>query len=296
MQLNADTPTAPRQPSLQALFLEEAREQLTALRGAAALLTVPDAASGARLRLGRAAHLLKGTALTFEHRAVAEAAHALEACLQAPAGEVAGAIEALAAALDALEAPGAPATALPISTLYAALERAAHQAAEETGRRVRVILTGADLALPRSRCVALERCLVQLVRNAVSHGIEAPEERALAGKPAGGTVSVEFAQRGRWLEVRCRDDGRGISPARAYEAAQRAGLVPESLADRTPEASWRLVLSPGVSTAPSVSLLAGRGLGLDAVGAEVRAVGGRLTLATRPGRGLTVTLALPLEA
>ncbi|MCW2952834.1 MAG: CheA signal transduction histidine kinase [Conexibacter sp.] len=170
---------------------------------------------------------------------------------------------------------------LPLETVVGGLPRAVRDIATETEREVRLQLEGTDTPLDRSILDGIGELLVHLLRNAVSHGIEPPDEREALGKPRRGTIRIHAEQRGDLVAVTCADDGRGVSPE-LLERAREHG----SLAD--------LLAAPGFSTADAVSDLAGRGVGLDAVKHHVEGLGGSLEVTSEPGAGTGVTMLLPL--
>jgi two-component system, chemotaxis family, sensor kinase CheA len=149
------------------------------------------------------------------------------------------------------------------------------------GKQVEFTVAGGDTELDRAILESLAEPLTHLLRNAVSHGIEPPDERRRAGKPAFGRLELRAVPLGSLVEISVTDDGRGISAATAEEA-EREGSLTEVLA------------RPGYSTAAEVTDLAGRGVGMDAVQAYARSVGGTLEVRSQPGHGLTATLVLPL--
>ena len=161
------------------------------------------------------------------------------------------------------------------------LGRAVRDAAAEVGREARLELTGTETPLDRSILDGIGDALVHLVRNAVSHGIEPPDEREALGKPRVGTIRIDAEQRGGLVALTCADDGRGVS-----EALLKRVPPGGSLADLLAEA--------GFSTADGVSDLAGRGVGLDAVKHHVEGLGGVLEVSSEPGAGTAVTLLVPL--
>jgi len=177
------------------------------------------------------------------------------------------------------------------------LPRTARDLAQGLGKRVELECVGAELELDRSILDRLADPLLHLVRNAVAHGIEPPALRREADKGATGRIRIE-AQRDRddvWLEV--SDDGAGIDADAVREKAVAGGLLLADLAeDLPPEELVQLVFRPGLSTAASVSSLAGRGVGMDAVRSAVEALGGRVRLESRAGEGTRVRLRLPLSA
>jgi two-component system chemotaxis sensor kinase CheA len=170
---------------------------------------------------------------------------------------------------------------LPISAITGSLPRAVRDLARAAGKEVEFVISGADTELDRVILESLSEPLTHLLRNAIVHGIETPADRERAAKPARGRVELRAVPRGSMVEIVIADDGRGVSP----EAIDAAGRE-ESLAG--------LLTKPGYSTAPEVTDLAGRGVGLDAVKAYVNALGGNLSIRSQPGHGMDVVLLLPL--
>jgi chemotaxis protein histidine kinase CheA/ActR/RegA family two-component response regulator len=184
---------------------------------------------------------------------------------------------------------------VPVATIVPRLQRAVRQAARMGSRRARLEIAGDATAVDAQLLQSLVDPLVHLLRNAVSHGIEAPDERALAGKPEVGTVRLAFAHTGRELSVTCRDDGRGLDEVRIIAQARARGLLAADAPAPDAARIARLVLAPGFSTREAATQLAGRGIGLDVVQRAVAGLRGRLSLASEPGRGLAVTLSLPVS-
>jgi two-component system chemotaxis sensor kinase CheA len=178
-----------------------------------------------------------------------------------------------------------------VEPMLDALERAARDAALSLQKRIRFESSGRDVRLESDVLVRVQRALIQAVRNAVAHGIETPEERATAGKPAVGIISVEVARRGRLVVFLCRDDGRGLDRSAVLRVAESRGIegnVPE----RGDELA-RLLLKGGISTATGVNEIAGRGVGLDVVRETAEQLGGRVDLRSTPGRGFELELSVP---
>lgn len=178
----------------------------------------------------------------------------------------------------------------PMETLLAPIERAAMEAAEAVGRLVRVEMVGARIEADRRVLDGLRDPLIHIVRNAVDHGIESPEERIRAGKDPIGSIVLHATTRGSEVSLVVRDDGRGIAPQAAIEAARRRGLVVED-----EENPLRLLFEPGVTTRTNVSALSGRGVGLDVVRERVARLQGRLELESVVGQGTSVVLNVPLD-
>ena len=185
----------------------------------------------------------------------------------------------------------------PLQRVMDALPRAARQVAEARGKRVEVEVTGANLELDRSILDRLSDPLLHLVRNAVDHGLEAPEVRVAAGKSPVGRLVVEARREKDAIVIDVRDDGAGIDLDAVLQRAVEAGLLHPDLADDLPpEEIASFVFSPGLSTAASVSDISGRGVGMDAVRATIESLGGAVELRTERGAGTTTSLVVPITA
>jgi two-component system chemotaxis sensor kinase CheA len=177
------------------------------------------------------------------------------------------------------------------------LPRAAREIAQRLGKRVEVEIAGAELELDRSILDRLSDPLVHLIRNAVDHGIEAPEERARAGKSQTGLIHIQARREKDSIRIAVIDDGRGIDLERVRAKAVEAGLVHGDLAeDLPPDALAALVFEPGLSTAGEVSEISGRGVGMDAVRATIESLGGAVELESEPECGTKTSLIVPITA
>lgn len=184
---------------------------------------------------------------------------------------------------------------LPFERLAERLRTVVRQAATATGTPATLVLEGGGLALDQGVLERLAPVCEHLLRNAVVHGIEAPALRRAAGKPAEGRLTVSLHPEGPEVVLALHDDGAGVDRARVLARVQALGGAP--LPADAPEAAWLdCLFLPGFSTAEAVSDLAGRGMGLDAVQAEIQALGGRIDVATEPGRGTTFRIRVPLTA
>ncbi len=218
--------------------------------------------------------------------------------LRALAGEegaVADVVERLARQVSALQESVLRARLVPLTEAFERLPRFVRDTARRLGKRVELTVSGADVALDREIVDAIADPLLHLVRNAVDHGIEPPEERGAAGKPDAGSVVIEATrERSRRVVIRVRDDGRGIAAERVEERARTLGLLRDGEHVCGGGELLRLLTRPGLSTADRVSEISGRGVGLDLVTDRVRRVGGWLELETRAGEGTCFSLSVPL--
>ncbi|MGH8322232.1 MAG: Hpt domain-containing protein, partial [Steroidobacteraceae bacterium] len=172
------------------------------------------------------------------------------------------------------------------------LARIVRQAASDTGKRAELIVEGASGELDRQ---VLERMLPpfeHMLRNAVVHGIEKPEERIRAGKPEAGRIVLELHREGAEVMVRLTDDGGGMNLKAIRAKGQSLGLIApdQVLSD---EDAMQLILEPGFSTAGAITQQAGRGVGMDVVATEIKRLGGALHMETKAGEGTVFTIRLP---
>ena len=170
---------------------------------------------------------------------------------------------------------------LPISTITGGLPRAVRDIAAALGKEVELVVSGESTELDRVILESLSEPLVHLLRNAIGHGVETPDERRRAGKPPRATVELHAEQRGGTVEIVVADDGRGVSNEILAEAKKDGSLA-------------NVLARAGFSTAVEVTELSGRGVGLDAVKLHVESFGGTLEAFSEPGKGTRITLVLPL--
>ncbi|MBH1987528.1 MAG: Hpt domain-containing protein [Burkholderiales bacterium] len=173
------------------------------------------------------------------------------------------------------------------------LYRVVRQAAKETAKQVRLDIVGGSTEVDRGVLERMTGAFEHLLRNCVTHGIEAPDVRTACGKDAAGAITVTLAQEGNEVSIAFSDDGAGLQLDRIRERAVSLGLIQPDAALSEAELS-QLIFTPGFSTAEQVTELAGRGVGMDVVRAEVNAMGGRIETQTQPGQGTRFTLILPL--
>ena len=183
--------------------------------------------------------------------------------------------------------------AVPFSNLNERLFRIVRQAARDLDKKAELAVTGAEVELDRSVLERIGAPLDHLLRNALAHGLESPAARTAAGKPESGRVSVTLRQESNEIALIVADDGAGIDLDELQSRAVAKGLVPAGR-ELSEQERIQLVFASGLSTAESITQLAGRGVGMDVVRSEVSAIGGRVDIATARGQGTTFTLYLPL--
>ena len=167
------------------------------------------------------------------------------------------------------------------------------QASKESGKQVKLDITGGSMEIDRGVLDRMAPAFEHMLRNSVAHGVEAPQQREAAGKPAAGTITISLHQEGNDVSVTFTDDGAGLNLPRIREKAVANGLVAPGQPLSDAEAA-NMIFMPGFSTASSVTELAGRGIGMDVVRSEVQALGGRIETATTAGAGTSFKLVLPL--
>lgn len=183
--------------------------------------------------------------------------------------------------------------AQPISSVFSRVPRMVRELQTTTGKRVKLEMLGEATELDKTVIERLGEPLTHLIRNAVDHGLETPEERLAAGKSAEGTLCLSAEQRSGRILIKVSDDGNGINRSRVLAKAVERGLVAAD-AQLSDEEIDNLIFAPGFSTAATVSNISGRGVGMDVVRQNVKDLGGRISIESHPGKGSCFTLALPL--
>jgi two-component system, chemotaxis family, sensor kinase CheA len=182
-----------------------------------------------------------------------------------------------------------------IDTLFGTLPRMVRDLAAELGKEVALEVDGGDVELDREMIEVIRDPLTHIIRNAIDHGLEAPKERAKAGKPAAGQLRVTARQSGNQILIEVADDGRGIDGEKLVRKALASELIStEEAALLTGAQKAALVFEPGLSTAAEVTAISGRGVGMDVVRANIERIGGVVDLESKPGQGLRLTLRVPL--
>lgn len=184
---------------------------------------------------------------------------------------------------------------VPLKQIFLPMNRLVQSLSQKMKKKVRFTITGDELALDKTIVECLNEPLVHLLRNALDHGLETPEDRAAAGKDETGSVNLTAWRRGDVAYVEVSDDGRGLSAARIRAKAVEKGLI-EPDAEMTDQEAIQLILSSGFSTAEQVTDVSGRGVGMDAVANAVRAqLGGDIVIENKAEGGSRFTLSIPLS-
>jgi two-component system chemotaxis sensor kinase CheA len=185
---------------------------------------------------------------------------------------------------------------LPVSDVFDRFPRLVRDVSRKLGKQIDLVIEGADTAADKNMIEALNDPLLHIVRNAIDHGVELPEDRDDIGKPTRGTVLLRAFQESDQVVIEVVDDGRGIDPEIIKRSALSKGIIDEERAARlTDQEAVNLVFTPGFSTVEQVSDLSGRGVGMDVVVNGVQKAGGSVAVTSVKDRGTTVRLSLPLS-
>jgi chemosensory pili system protein ChpA (sensor histidine kinase/response regulator) len=178
------------------------------------------------------------------------------------------------------------------ATMASRMRRITRQTCQQLGKQAELKIIGANEEMDRHVLDRMVAPLEHMLRNSIAHGIETPEVRRGKGKPEVGTITVTVSREGGEIVIQVADDGGGLDTASIRKKAEAKGLIIEN-ADMTDDEVMQLVLTPGFSTAESVSQIAGRGVGMDVVNNEIRQLNGSLHIESVLGRGAAMTVRLP---
>jgi two-component system chemotaxis sensor kinase CheA len=182
---------------------------------------------------------------------------------------------------------------VPIEELFVRFPRVVRDLAEKTGKRIDFRMEGEETLLDRTIVERLADPMIHLIRNAVDHGLETPEERLARGKPPTGRITIAAGHEGDRVAIRLIDDGRGLDRAKILRKGIALGLLPPDTSPEDPRVG-NVIFEAGFSTSDQVGELSGRGVGLDVVRDTIRGLRGTVTLQSIPGKGTTFLIRLPL--
>jgi two-component system, chemotaxis family, sensor kinase CheA len=183
--------------------------------------------------------------------------------------------------------------AQPVKPVFQRMSRIVREVADMVGKSIRLVTEGENTEVDKTVIDKLAEPLTHMIRNAVDHGIETPEKRAAAGKNPEGTVKLTAKHRSGRIVIELVDDGAGINRERVRQKAIDNDLIAAD-SNLTDEEIDNLIFAPGFSTADKISDISGRGVGMDVVKRSIQALGGRISITSRPGHGSTFTMSLPL--
>jgi len=183
----------------------------------------------------------------------------------------------------------------PVARVFERIPRMVRDLCQVTGKKVSCQIDGTATEIDKALVEAIRDPIMHIVRNAIDHGMESPDDRSSVGKPSSGTLAVRASHEGGMVLIEIQDDGRGMNPKRLREKAIEKGLITSSEAQRLSDReALDLVFRPGFSTAAKVSDISGRGVGMDVVRSSVERAGGQVELDSTLGRGTTIRLKMPL--
>ncbi|HML78917.1 chemotaxis protein CheA [Geobacter sulfurreducens] len=182
---------------------------------------------------------------------------------------------------------------IPVGQLFEKMVRIVRKVSREQGKKVDLKLFGADTELDKLIIEDISDPMVHIIRNAIDHGLETPEERIAAGKPERGTIRLSSYQKGNHVVIEVADDGRGFNIEKVKQKALEKGLIKtlEGVSDRD---ALDFIFLPGFSTADKVSELSGRGVGMDVVKSNIAAVSGMVDIESEFGKGSRIIITLPI--
>jgi len=185
----------------------------------------------------------------------------------------------------------------PLHGVFRKLRRTAYDLARKLGKKVNVIIEGGDIAIDKKAVEMLIDPLVHIVRNAVDHGIEYPNERVKAGKKEEGTLKIKAERKGVEIVITIEDDGKGIDVEEVKRKAIEKGIIP---ADEAEKLTWddivKILTTPGFSTKNKATDISGRGVGMDVAKRNIEALGGTFTITSQYGKGTKVIIKIPLTS
>lgn len=183
----------------------------------------------------------------------------------------------------------------PIDTVWSKLPRVIRDLSKEVGKQIQLVMEGGDTELDKTLVEAIKDPITHLVRNAVDHGVETPEERLGVGKPSAGTVTLRAYHEGGQVNIEIADDGKGIDGDKVLEKVLDKGLLdPDQARLLSERDKFGLIFMPGLSTADRVTNISGRGVGMDVVKSNIDRINGLIDIQSEQGRGTHIKLKIPL--
>ena len=271
----------------------ESRAQLASLRGVARTIDrVRDVARGLSTQLMLRASRSRPAAADAGARATAQE---LEQLIDRVQRQLTSGLDQVDRELRQLHHATEQLRLVPAGTMFPVLERAARDAADVLKKRVVFEGSGGDVRVEAHVLSAVQRAAVQVVRNAVAHGIEAEPVRQAHGKPPAGIITLHVVRRGRSVVFRIRDDGRGVDLEAVRRVAVERGAAEADVRTLDADALMRMLLHGGISTSRDVTAVAGRGIGLDVVREVAETLGGSVSVVSAATKGTTFELVTPVS-
>ena len=266
-----------------------------AAAGSEAAMTAKSMSRTVRVDIGKLDELMNIVGeLVLSHSTIADIAERLRKNgHSSQALELAKAAKGLERKLNELQKGVMEIRMIPIGQLYEKMGRIVRKISREQGKKVDLRLFGADTELDKLIIEDISDPMMHIIRNAIDHGIESPEERLRAGKDEKGAIRLSSFQKGNHVVIEVVDDGRGIDVGRVKAKALEKGLIP-SLDAVTDREALELIFLPGFSTSDKVSDISGRGVGMDVVKNNIAAICGMVDIDSTPGTGSRITITLPI--
>ena len=183
---------------------------------------------------------------------------------------------------------------VPVGTIFSPMKRVVREFATRHQKQIKLEIYGAETELDKTITEQIQGPLMHLLRNAMDHGLEAPEQRKESGKNPIGTITLQACHQAGFVVVEVKDDGRGLDPDKILAAGRRLGIVAEEHHPSEQEA-LQLIFQPGFTTTREVTDVSGRGVGMDAVKKDIEALLGNIEISSQLGHGTTMKLKLPLS-
>ncbi len=183
---------------------------------------------------------------------------------------------------------------VPISSVFHKMQRIVRDMNKKISKAADLVIVGEETEVDKNVLDNLSDPLMHLIRNAMDHGLEPPEERAALGKPERGRITLEARNSGGDVIVKVSDDGRGLSRDKIIKKAIEKGLLDKSPAELSDKEAFALILTPGFSTKEEVTEFSGRGVGMDVVRNNISSIGGSISVESEEGEGTVITMHIPL--
>lgn len=185
---------------------------------------------------------------------------------------------------------------MPLTNTFQKMNRIVFDTSRKVGKDIELQMIGENTEVDKNIIEHISDPLMHMIRNSVDHGIEEKEERAAAGKPEKGVITLEARNEGGKVFISVKDDGKGMNTTKLFQKAKQNGIIPadKTEADYTSKEIYQFVTYPGFSTKEKVTELSGRGVGMDVVVKNIQSIGGQLDIDSEEGKGTTMTLKIPL--
>ena len=184
---------------------------------------------------------------------------------------------------------------LQFSSMAPKIYRTVRDISKQENKNIKFEIVGENIEIDRNLYDNISNPLLHIVRNSLDHGIESPEERSKAGKPAKGKIVLTLENQGSRIVFRVTDDGRGMNPKDLLAAGEKKGILKKPAAEYSTQEALNLIMEPGFSTAKKITAISGRGVGMDVVNTIAEAYGGKVLIESTPGKGTAISMFMPVS-